>query len=287
MSGKRKSTAPSPGVKWFVVFVFGVAAVWALDAGYLIIALILGLLTYGAIKVDDPATTQRSAVADRDAQHTESASIAPPTATTVCEAVPTQEPVAPPQEHRGQRITVHRTFTKLTPATSFIAFDFETTGLSPTADAIIEVGAVKYCDGEVAETFSCFVDPKRPVPSRITQITGITNRMVKGAKTIYEVMPAFLEFIGDMPLVAHNARFDADFLANNLPPGYRLRNQVYDNLAACRETFPYIQNHKLPTVISHLGIKVAASHRALDDAKATAQIFFHCLCQHRSSPAAR
>ncbi len=200
--------------------------------------------------------------------------------------VNTRVPVAEPRRE-VQKITVHRKFTKLTPATSFIAFDFETTGLSPATDTIIEVGAVKYCDGEVADTFSCFVDPGRSIPAKITQITGITNRMVKGSRTIDEVMPAFLGFIGDLPLVAHNARFDADFLAINLPSGYKLKNHVYDNLAACRETFPYIQNHKLPTVISHLGIKVASSHRALDDAKATAQIFFHCLCQHSSSPAAR
>ena len=94
----------------------------------------------------------------------------------------------------------------------FIAFDLETTGLSPTQDVITEFGAVRLKNGEVAETFQAFVNPKRKLDEKNIALTGITDEMLKDAPDISEVLPEFLRFCGDLPLVAHNANFDVGFV---------------------------------------------------------------------------
>ena len=98
---------------------------------------------------------------------------------------------------------------------SYVVFDIETTGFNSVNDRIIEIGAVRVVEGEIKETFSEFVNPERPIPYKITQLTTITDDMVKDAGTIEEILPQFLKFCEGSVLVAHNAGFDTGFIREN------------------------------------------------------------------------
>ena len=156
---------------------------------------------------------------------------------------------------------------------SFVVFDIETTGFSSKNDKIIEIGAVKLKDGEIVESFSTFVDPKVNIPYKITELTSITQNMVNGQPTIDEVLPKFMEFVGDSVLVAHNAAFDVGFIKKNLMDmGKTLKNPVMDTVPLARYLYPDLKKVKLNLVAKHLGISLENHHRAVDDAKATAEI---------------
>lgn len=167
------------------------------------------------------------------------------------------------------------TFKKQTEADfdSFVCFDFEMTGLS-SRDKITEIGAVKVVKGKVKEYFSELVNPKRPIPEKVTEITGITNDIVKDKETIYKVLPRFLEFIGDNILVAHKAAFDCSFLlreAENL--GKEFKNPVLDTLALAKKKIPGMSSYNLESLTKHLSIKQTDAHRAYCDAEATAKLY--------------
>ena len=156
----------------------------------------------------------------------------------------------------------------------YIVLDIETTGLSFRTEKITEIGAVKVKNGEIVDTFECFVNPEMPIPQRIVEITKITDDMVKDAETIDKVMPKFLDFIGDLKLVAHNADFDIGFLkynAENL--GLKMDNNYLDTLALSRQVLPDLKKHKLGILAEHFGINVENAHRALDDVKTLVQVF--------------
>ncbi len=157
---------------------------------------------------------------------------------------------------------------------TYVVFDLETTGLSSIEDTIIEIGAVKVRDGEVTDHFSTFVNPKRPLTENIVKLTGITQSMVEKAPDLDTVLPDFLSFIGDAPLVAHNASFDMGFLEQ----GMRRRDQVpdftyVDTVALSRLLLPGLSKYRLNNVANALHIPLAHHHRAVDDAQATAEIF--------------
>ncbi|MDU5543966.1 MAG: PolC-type DNA polymerase III, partial [Clostridium perfringens] len=155
----------------------------------------------------------------------------------------------------------------------YVVFDIETTGFSSKNDKIIEIGAVKLKDGEIVESFSTFVDPKVNIPYKITELTSITQNMVNGQPTIDEVLPKFMEFVGDSVLVAHNAAFDVGFIKKNLMDmGKTLKNPVMDTVPLARYLYPDLKKVKLNLVAKHLGISLENHHRAVDDAKATAEI---------------
>ena len=154
-----------------------------------------------------------------------------------------------------------------------MVFDIETTGFSSKNDKIIEIGAVKLKDGEIVDSFSTFVDPKVNIPYKITELTSITQNMVNGQPTIDEVLPKFMEFVGNSVLVAHNAAFDVGFIKKNLMDmGKTLKNPVMDTVPLARYLYPDLKKVKLNLVAKHLGISLENHHRAVDDAKATAEI---------------
>ena len=133
---------------------------------------------------------------------------------------------------------------------------------------------MKIQNGEVIEEFESFVNPEIPIPPHITKITGITDEMVKGAGTIKDVLPNFLEFIGDATLVAHNADFDLGFIRYNCKQlGLKFTNKHKDTLEMARRLYPSFKNHKLGNIAQELGIKVTVAHRALDDVKTLVQVF--------------
>jgi predicted DnaQ family exonuclease/DinG family helicase len=162
---------------------------------------------------------------------------------------------------------------------SFVALDLETTGLDPLVDAIIEMGAVRIRDGIVAEEFSCLVNPSRPIPRHITRLTGITDADVTGRPTIEAALPELIEFLAEDALVAHNASFDVAFLNANLTRQDRplVNNIVLDTLLLSSVLLPQLQDHRLSTLVSYYDIVLKRAHRALDDARATAQMYLHLI----------
>ncbi len=161
---------------------------------------------------------------------------------------------------------------------TYIIFDIETTGLSPINDMITEIGAVKIKDGEIIDTYSQLINPERPIPELITNITGITDDMVKDKPIIKEVILDFIKFIGNDVLVAHNASFDVGFIREKMKlVNMELTNPVLDTLELSRAVFPSLKSHKLNLVAKHLNVNLVNHHRAVDDATATAEIFLKIL----------
>lgn len=166
--------------------------------------------------------------------------------------------------------------------TTFVVFDLETTGGSPAECGITEFGAVKVRAGEVVGEFQTLVNPGVPIPLGITALTGISDAMVSSAPFIESVLPAFLEFAGDAALVAHNASFDTGFVrANALRLGYAVpSNPVVCTVRLARRLVrDEVPNLKLATLAHALRARTSPSHRALDDARATTDVF-HALLEH-------
>lgn len=159
----------------------------------------------------------------------------------------------------------------------FVVFDIETTGFSSNNDKIIEIGAVKIKNGKLIDSFNEFVNPQIDIPSKIVELTGITNGDVKNAETIEVILPKFMEFIGDSTVVAHNAVFDTSFIKKNCNDlNINFNNAVMDTIPLCKYLFPELKRYKLGTVAKHLNISLENHHRAVDDAKATGDILLEC-----------
>ncbi|MEE1087167.1 MAG: PolC-type DNA polymerase III [Schaedlerella sp.] len=157
---------------------------------------------------------------------------------------------------------------------TYVVFDLETTGFSAIKDKIIEIGAVKVVKGEIVDSFSTFVNPKRPIPFEITKLTSITDEMVLEYPDIETILPEFLEFTKDAVLVAHNAGFDVGFIEQNcryqdIEPHFT----YVDTVSLARVLMPTLSKYKLNIVAKALNISLENHHRAVDDAKATAEIF--------------
>ncbi|MDT0164324.1 DEDD exonuclease domain-containing protein [Actinotalea sp. AC32] len=176
---------------------------------------------------------------------------------------------------RGVQPTFEQIGTSLRDVT-FVVVDLETTGASPATCGITEIGAVKVRGGEVLAELQTLVDPGGPVPAAIAALTGITTSMVRGAPSIREVLPSFLEMIRGAVLVAHNASFDIGFLKTAAAAhGYAWPdNQVVDTVALARRAVPRdeVPNHKLSTLAAHFRASVTPEHRALADARATVDV---------------
>ena len=157
--------------------------------------------------------------------------------------------------------------------TTYCVLDLETTGFSPKTEKITEIGIMKIKNGEVLEEFCEFVNPKKPIPERVIEVTHITDDMVKDAPTIDVIFPKVLEFIKGSVLVAHNASFDMGFLkyvAKEL--GYEFDFTYVDTLPLARKLFSELPKHKLGKIAEHLKIKVEVAHRALDDVDTTVKV---------------
>ncbi len=157
---------------------------------------------------------------------------------------------------------------------TYVVFDIETTGFSPVNNKIIEIGAVKVVNGEIADRFSSFVNPQVPIPFNIEKLTGIRDDMVIEADVIEEVLPRFLEFVGDAVLVAHNASFDMSFIIENAKRMDIPTDFTYvDTVALARVLLTGQAKYTLDAVAKTLGISLENHHRAVDDAEATAEIY--------------
>ena len=164
---------------------------------------------------------------------------------------------------------------------TFVALDVETTGLWPVADRIVEIGAVKFRNRKVIDTFQELVDPKMPISPGAFAVNGITGEMVRGKPTIEHVLPRFISFLGESVPVAHNAPFDVGFLFYDIS---RLNlktadEPILDTCAIPKKVFPYLYSYSLESLVSALQIEAGRLHRALADAEACMEIFWRCVAE--------
>ena len=153
-----------------------------------------------------------------------------------------------------------------------VVLDFESTGLNTQTDRVIEIGAVRLVNGTVADSMSVLVNPKQPLKAKITEITGINDRMLADKETAETAIPALMDFIGGSPIAAHNASFDASLLKAELRRlGRSFDGPVLDTLTLSRKLYPEMKSHKLGSVCKQLGVSLKNAHRAVHDATATAQ----------------
>ena len=163
-----------------------------------------------------------------------------------------------------------------------VVLDFETTGLSPDrGDRATEIGAVVLQRGEVVDRFQSLMNAGVGIPAFVQSLTGITNRMIADAPPAEQVMRAFAEFAGDMPLVAHNASFDKRFLDTELRRvGIRRRGRFACSMRVARRIYPDARNHKLNTLARYMGLDWSGRHhRAMADVEMTTQLW--CAMQQR------
>lgn len=158
----------------------------------------------------------------------------------------------------------------------YVVFDLETTGISIRKDKIIEISALKVKSGKVVEEFNRLVNPGCSIPFYATQVNNITDEMVENAPTIDEVLPDFLEFVGDNVLLGQNIqRFDMDIIYRECRDnGFeKPENNFVDTLPLSRACLPQMTNHKLSDLADHFGISTEGAHRALADCYMTYQVY--------------
>lgn len=164
---------------------------------------------------------------------------------------------------------------KLIQDETFIVFDLETFGLNSHEHPIIEIGAIKVQGTRIVDSFSQLINPGMPIPEKIQEITSITNSMVADMPKIEEVLPKFMEFVGDATMVAHNARFDMSFIRRECKRimGIDYDPSVIDTLQMARDVMPDLKGYGLGSLTKKLGVALENHHRAVDDSQATAGMF--------------
>ena len=157
----------------------------------------------------------------------------------------------------------------------YIIFDLETTGLDPDFNEIIEIGAIKYRNMEPIEQFHSFIKPDNVIDDFITELTGITNDMVKNAPKINYVLPLFINFISDDILIGHNVNFDINFVYDEMLRyefGY-LNNNFVDTLRMSRKLLPDLRHHRLNDLAEYFDIDTNGHHRAMKDVEITNKVY--------------
>ncbi len=160
-----------------------------------------------------------------------------------------------------------------------VAFDTETTGAYPVGSEIVEFGAVKWYRGQVVDRLQVLIKPRRPMGDEVIAIHGITNEMVADAPAMKEVIPAIYGFMEGSIAIAHHAPFDLGFLSYDFEQyGFPLfSTAVFCSSLLSRKLIQGTENHKLQTLVKHLGIDGGAAHRAADDANSCLQVGLKCL----------
>jgi DNA polymerase III epsilon subunit family exonuclease len=162
---------------------------------------------------------------------------------------------------------------------TFAALDFETTGLYPASDRIVEFGAVVFRNGEVVGTFERLANPGIPIGADAAAVSGISDADVAGAPPVEQVVPEFVDFLGDAVLMAHNAPFDLGFLraaVQELGHG-DIENTIIDTQLLAMKAFPKRRSYGLQNLAAELGLPPNRAHRALDDAMMCMRLFQRCV----------
>ncbi len=153
---------------------------------------------------------------------------------------------------------------------SIVALDLETTGLDPQTDAIIEIGAIRFTDRRVETEYSTLINPGRPIPPVVVQLTGITDLMVAKQPTIGQALASLRDFIGNSPVLGHNVRFDLGFLRKQR---IATVNEAIDTYELASVLMPGASRYNLGALGAQLGIPLAATHRAMDDAQVCRAVY--------------
>ncbi len=156
----------------------------------------------------------------------------------------------------------------------FVVLDIETTGFSPIGDDIIELGAVRFKNGQIGESYQRFVKPSKPIPEEVQKLTNITPDMVEDAPPPEEALREFFDFVGDAIIVAHNAQFDYSFLRYHRKKhlGEEFDNPVLDTLILARSVMSHMKSHSLAALTKELQVPLVDHHRADADAKTAAMV---------------
>jgi len=163
--------------------------------------------------------------------------------------------------------------------TPVIVLDIETTGLSPYRNKITEIAAARVINGKIIDKYHTLINPKTPIPSFITRLTGINDDMVKDAPTINEVIPSLKKFLANDIIVAHNASFDCNFLSHNF---YLYEKTAFENPRLCtvklaNRVHSDLPSKKLSAMCEYYGVINETAHRAMSDVEATIKIFYGML----------
>ena len=161
----------------------------------------------------------------------------------------------------------------------FTVIDVETTGLSKNYHQITEIAAAKVRNSKIIDTYQTLVNPQTKIPAFITRLTGINNQMVEHSPTINQVLPSFVNFLGEDIFVAHNATFDFGFLEHNLMTHHRhqLLNDKLCTKKLANRIFPELPRKRLQDLCSHLNVNNTQAHRAMADVHATTEVFVNML----------
>lgn len=159
---------------------------------------------------------------------------------------------------------------------NYCLIDIETTGLDPQIDEIIELSAIRIRNNIITDTFEQLIKPSEPIDSFITNLTGITNEMVAHMPSINDVLPSFIDFIGNDLIVGHNVRFDINFIydtcANIGKPEFK--NDYCDTMRIARKVLSELKHHRLKDLVQYYGILNKNAHRALSDCTATFEVLY-------------
>lgn len=158
---------------------------------------------------------------------------------------------------------------------NYTVIDIETTGISPRDDSIIEISALRVRDRMVSDVFSALINPGYEIPSFISELTGITNKMLESAPRIESVLPDFISFLGDDIVVGHNVNFDINFLYDNSIEllSKPLSNDFIDTMRLARKIFPNAPHHRLQDISAMLSVNYSGAHRAEQDCRITYQCY--------------
>lgn len=168
----------------------------------------------------------------------------------------------------------------------YVVIDFETTGLSPERDKIIEAAAVRVRNHQPVDSFSELINPGFSVSNTITNLTGITNEMLSGARSLHDVLPEYLAFVGNDRIVGHNVSFDVSFLnqaAKSIGAALTTSKHV-DTLRISRRFHPELPHHRLGDMVDYYQIDSDAAHRALADCKSTQQLYERLMDDQDQNP---
>lgn len=158
--------------------------------------------------------------------------------------------------------------------TEYVVLDIETTGFNPQKHKIIEMAVCKVKDGDIIDKFTTLVNPKQPIHKSITEITHITNHMINRADTIDIVMPKFLEFIGQLPIVVHNSKYVIEFLKNECANlNLSLDNPVIDTLPLCKEKLPKLRLYTIKSISKFLENDKVEINSLMDYVRFTIKVF--------------
>ncbi|BCN29143.1 3'-5' exonuclease [Anaeromicropila herbilytica] len=158
---------------------------------------------------------------------------------------------------------------------SFVCFDIETTGLVPTKDKIIEIGALKIKDGKIVDRFQEFINPDMKIPNHITKLTGINDSMLEGTRNVSDVIKDFVNFCEDDVIIGHNIKFDYSFVkVNAKKENLNYNNKAIDTLKLAREFHSDLESKSLENMCKYYKIENQNAHRAYDDAVATTKLYF-------------